>query len=62
MSPQIGDALSMIGAFELAFENGRVCPGRPYTIEGRAVGVGDSPQTELLWWTRWPATKRAASC
>jgi hypothetical protein len=50
VSPHIGDALSMFGAFELAFENGPVFLDRPYTIEGRAAGVGDSPKTELLWW------------
>jgi hypothetical protein len=50
VSPHIGDALSMFGAFELAFENGPVFLDRPYTIEGKAVGVGDSPKTELLWW------------
>jgi len=50
VSPNIGDALSMFGAFELAFENGPVFLDRPYRIEGKAVGVGDSPKTELLWW------------
>jgi len=50
VSAHIGDALSMFGAFELAFESGPVFLDRPYTIEGKAVGVGDSPKTELLWW------------
>jgi len=50
VSPNIGDALSMFGAFELSFENGPAFLDRPYTIEGKAVGVGDSPKTELLWW------------
>lgn len=50
VSPHIGDALSIFGAFEIAFENGPVFLDRPYTIEGNVVGVGDSPKTELLWW------------
>ena len=50
ISPHIGDTLSMFGAFEIAFENGPVFLDRPYTVEGKVVGVGDSPKTELLWW------------
>jgi hypothetical protein len=50
ISPAIGDTLAMFGAFEIAFENGPVFLDRPYTIEGKVVGVGDSPKTELLWW------------
>jgi len=50
ISPAIGDTLSMFGAFEIAFENGPVFLDRPYTVEGKVVGVGDSPKTELLWW------------
>ncbi len=50
ISPHIGDTLSMFGAFEIAFEGGPVFLDRPYEVEGRVVGVGDSPKTELLWW------------
>jgi hypothetical protein len=50
ISPFIGDAAGMFGAFEIAFENGPVFLDCPYTIEGRALGVGESPKTEYLWW------------
>jgi hypothetical protein len=50
ISPAIGDTLSMFGAFEIAYEKGPVFLDRPYTVEGKVVGVGDSPKTELLWW------------
>jgi hypothetical protein len=50
ISPAIGDTLSMFGAFEIAYEHGPVFLDRPYTVEGKVVGVGDSPKTELLWW------------
>jgi hypothetical protein len=50
ISPHLGDTLAMFGAFELAFENGPVMLDRPYTVEGKVLGVGDSPKTEYLWW------------
>jgi len=51
ISPHIGmDTLAMFGAFEIAYESGPVFLDRPYTVEGKVVGVGDSPKTELLWW------------
>ena len=50
ISPHIGDTLAMFGAFEIAFEKGPVMLDRSYTVEGKVVGVGDSPKTELLWW------------
>jgi len=50
ISPAIGETLSMFGAFEIAYVNGPVFLDRPYTVEGKVVGVGDSPKTELLWW------------
>jgi acyl dehydratase len=50
ISPFIGDTLAMFGAFELAFHQGPVFFDRPYEVEGRVVGVGDSPKTEYLWW------------
>ncbi len=50
ISPHIGDASGMFGAFEIAYENGPVFLDRPYWIEGKVVDVGDSPKTEYLWW------------
>ena len=50
IAPGIGDTLAMFGAFEIAFHKGPVFLERPYEVEGRVVGVGDSPKTEYLWW------------
>jgi hypothetical protein len=50
ISPALGDTLAMFGAFELSFENGPVMLDRTYTVEGKVVGVGESPKTEYLWW------------
>lgn len=50
ISPYIGDTSGMFGAFEIAYENGPIFLDRSYTIEGRALGVGESPKTEYLWW------------
>jgi hypothetical protein len=50
LSPAIGDASGMFGAFEITYENGPVFLDRPYSVEGRVVGVGESPKTEYVWW------------
>jgi hypothetical protein len=50
ISPHIGDTLAMFGAFEIAYEAGPVLLDRPYWVEGVALGVGESPKTEYLWW------------
>jgi acyl dehydratase len=46
----IGDASGMFGAFQVEFVDGPVFVDRPYSVEGRAIGVGQSPKTEYLWW------------
>lgn len=50
IAPGIGDGFGMFGAVELAYEHGPVFLDTPYTVEGAVVGVGDSPQTEYMWW------------
>jgi hypothetical protein len=50
VSPAIGGAFGMFGAFEVAYEAGPVFLDRPYQVEGRVVGVGESPKTEYVWW------------
>ena len=50
ISPHVGDASGMFGAFEIAYEAGPVFLDRPYWVEGVVVGVGESPKTEYLWW------------
>jgi hypothetical protein len=50
ISPFIGDTSGMFGAFEIAYVNGPVFLDRAYRIEGRVLGVGESPKTEYLWW------------
>jgi acyl dehydratase len=50
ISPHVGDAAGMFGAFEIAYAQGPVFLDRPYVVEGVVVGVGESPKTEYLWW------------
>lgn len=50
ISPCIGDAAGMFGAFEVAYARGPVFLDRPYRVEGRVAGVGESPKTEYVWW------------
>lgn len=50
LSKAIGDTSGMFGAFEIAHEAGPVFLDRPYTVEGKVVGVGESPKTEYVWW------------
>jgi hypothetical protein len=60
ISPHIGDASAMFGAFEVAYERGPVFLDRPYRVEGRVVGVGESPKTEYLWWDATAADETGA--
>lgn len=57
IAPTVGDASGMFGAFEIAYVNGPVFLERDYLVEGVALGVGESPKTEYLW---WDATARDA--
>ncbi len=50
ISPHIGDASGMFGAFEIAYEAGPVFLDHAYWVEGAVLGVGESPKTEYLWW------------
>jgi acyl dehydratase len=50
ISPHIGAAFGMFGAFQIEYVNGPVLLDRPYTVTGRVIGVGESPKTEYLWW------------
>lgn len=50
ISDAIGSTSGMFGAFEIAFIEGPVFLDRTYTVEGKVVGVGESPKTEYVWW------------
>lgn len=50
LSPAITQTNGMFGAFEIAYENGPIFLDRPYRIEGKVLGVGESPKTEYVWW------------
>ena len=50
ISPYVGDASGMFGAFEIAYENRPVLLDRPYWVEGAVLDVGESPKTEYRWW------------
>lgn len=40
----------MYGAIEIGYLNGPAFVDRPYRVRATAVGVGESPKTEYLWW------------
>lgn len=50
ISPAVGEAAGMFGAFEIAYVNGPVRLDQDYVVSGRVVGVGESPKTEYVWW------------
>jgi hypothetical protein len=50
LSKAIGDTSGMFGAFEIAFIDGPIFLDRTYTVEGKVLGVGESPKTEYVWW------------
>lgn len=49
LHPHVGDAVGLFGAIEIANVNGPFLLDRPYKITSEVVAVGQSPQTEFLW-------------
>lgn len=44
-----GPFVGLFGAIEIAFHQGQPVTGRNYTLQGRALAIGDSPKTEIFW-------------
>ena len=49
LRPQVGKSVGLFGAIEIGHVNGPFLLNRPYHIDSEVVSVGQSPQTEYLW-------------
>lgn len=50
LGPLVGESVGLFGAIEIGFVNGPFIMGQPYKIESEVVSVGQSPQTEYVWY------------
>jgi len=49
LRPLVGEAVGLFGAIEIGHVDGPLLLNRPYLIDSEVVCVGQSPQTEYLW-------------
>ncbi len=49
MRPYIGDSVGLFGAIEVGHVNGPFLMNRDYHLKSEVVSVGQSPQTEVVW-------------
>lgn len=49
MQPHIGEAVGLFGAIEIGQVNGPLLMNRKYQLESEVICVGQSPQTEYVW-------------
>lgn len=49
LTPHVGDAVGLFGAIEIGHVNGPMVLNRRYRLQSEVVSVGQSPQTEYLW-------------
>jgi len=50
MQPHIGESVGLFGAIEIGFVNGPFLMNRPYHLQSKVICVGESPQTEYVWY------------
>ena len=50
LGPLVGDSVGLFGAIEIGCVNGPFLLNRRYVIESEVVCVGQSPQTEYVWY------------
>ena len=50
LRPLVGDSVGLFGALEVGFVNGPMVLNRRYHIASEVVCVGQSPQTEYVWY------------
>ena len=50
LKPYVGDSVGLFGAIELGHTHGPFLLNRRYRLESRVVCVGQSPQTEYVWY------------
>lgn len=49
LRPHVGEAVGLFGAIEIGHVDGPLLLNRAYHIDSEVVAVGQSPQTEYLW-------------
>lgn len=50
LRPYVGESVGLFGAIEIGFTHGPFLLNRPYHMECEVVCVGQSPQTEYVWY------------
>ncbi|MEQ8486665.1 MAG: hypothetical protein RIB46_20060 [Pseudomonadales bacterium] len=50
LRPLVGESVGLFGAIEIGFVNGPFLLNRPYRLQSEVVCVGQSPQTEYVWY------------
>ncbi|MDP6377630.1 MAG: hypothetical protein QF921_01235 [Pseudomonadales bacterium] len=50
LTPLVGKSVGLFGAIEIGFVNGPFLMNRPYHLDSEVVCVGQSPQTEFVWY------------
>ena len=50
LQPHVGESVGLFGAIEIGFDKGPFLLNRDYRIESEVVCVGQSPQTEFVWY------------
>lgn len=50
MAPYVGESVGLFGAIEIGFVNGPFLMNHNYRIESEVICVGQSPQTEFVWY------------
>ena len=50
LAPHVGESVGLFGAIEIGFEEGPFLLNRDYRLVSRVVSVGQSPQTEYVWY------------
>ncbi len=50
MAPYVGESVGLFGAIEIGFVHGPFLMNHNYRIESEVVCVGQSPQTEYVWY------------
>ena len=50
LQPFVGESVGLFGAIEIGFVNGPFLLGRHYQLDSEVLCVGQSPQTEYVWY------------
>ena len=50
LKPLIGEGVGLFGAIEIGFDQGPLMMNADYRLESRVICVGQSPQTEYVWY------------